>query len=81
MDGSRRADPGLWILLSFVFYIPVAVFAGVMHMLCMLMLPKTVCYLVLVFTFYNAVLKKVFPSVLFTYDEEEVPALLQLSFI
>ena len=35
----------------------VEVFAGVAPMLGMLMLPKTVCCLVLVFTFYNAVVK------------------------
>ena len=43
----------LWILLSFAFYIPVAVFAGVWPMLGMLMLPKTICYLVMIFTFYK----------------------------
>ena len=35
----------LYILLSFLFYIPVAVFAGLVPMLGMLMLPKTVCYI------------------------------------
>ncbi len=43
----------LWILLSFAFYIPVAVFAGVRPVLGMLMLPKTICYLVMIFTFYK----------------------------
>lgn len=47
----------LWVLLSFAFYIPVAVFAGVVPMLGMLMLPKTICYMILIFTFYNAVTK------------------------
>ena len=47
----------LWILLSFAFYIPVAVFASLVPMLGMLMLPKTICYLVIIFTFYNAVAK------------------------
>ena len=47
----------LWILLSFVFYIPVAVFAGAVPMLGMLMLPKTICYMILIFTFFNAVTK------------------------
>ena len=47
----------LWILLSFLFYIPVAVFAGVVPMLGMLMLPKTVCYMIIIFTFYGAVTK------------------------
>ena len=44
----------LWILLSFAFYIPVAVLAGVFPMLGMLMLPKTICYLVMIFTFNKA---------------------------
>ena len=35
----------LYILLSFAFYIPVAVGAGAVPMLGMLMLPKTVCYI------------------------------------
>ena len=43
----------LWIILSFAFYIPVAVFAGVRPVLGMLMLPKTICYLVMIFTFYK----------------------------
>ena len=47
----------LWILLSFAFYIPVAVFAGLVPMLGMLMLPKTICYLVIIFIFYAAVVK------------------------
>ena len=41
----------LYILLSFLFYIPVAVCAGLMPMLGMLMLPKTVCYILLIITF------------------------------
>lgn len=45
----------LWILLSFLFYIPVAVFAGVLPILGMLMLPKTICYIIMIFTFYAAV--------------------------
>ncbi len=47
----------LWVLLSFAFYIPVAVGAGILPMLGMLMLPKTVCYLVILFAFYNAAVK------------------------
>ena len=47
----------LWILLSFAFYIPVALAAGVFPILGMLMLPKTVCYLILIFTFLKAVTK------------------------
>ena len=45
----------LYVLLSFAFYIPVAVFAGALPMLGMLMLPKTICYLFIIFTFYKAV--------------------------
>ncbi|MBQ7247550.1 MAG: hypothetical protein IJS22_05625 [Lachnospiraceae bacterium] len=45
----------LYVTLSFLFYIPVAVFAGALPILGMLMLPKTVCYVLLLFTFYGAV--------------------------
>ena len=41
----------LYILLSFLFYIPVAVGAGVVPILGMLMLPKTVCYILLILAF------------------------------
>ena len=45
----------LYVLLSFAFYLPVAVFAGVKPILGMLMLPKTVCYMLIVYTFYRFV--------------------------
>ncbi len=45
----------LYILLSFLFYIPVAVGAGSVPMLGMLMLPKTVCYVLLIISFLRAV--------------------------
>ena len=45
----------LYILLSFLFYLPVAVGAGAVPMLGMLMLPKTLCYLLLIITFLRAV--------------------------
>ena len=48
----------LYILLSFLFYIPVAVAAGVAPMLGMLMLPKTVCYILMLCAFLRAVHKK-----------------------
>ena len=53
---DRKADKDfslLWvyILLSFVFYIPVAVGAGIVPMLGMLMLPKTVCYILMIAAF------------------------------
>jgi hypothetical protein len=47
----------LWSSLSFAFYIPVAVFAGIVPILGMLMLPKTICYIIIVFTFLLSVLK------------------------
>lgn len=48
----------LYILLSFLFYIPVAVAAGVVPILGMLMLPKTVCYILMIAAFLRTVLKK-----------------------
>lgn len=47
----------LWVLLSFAFYLPVAVFASLLPLLGMLMLPKTVCYLAICAVFYAAVVK------------------------
>ena len=41
----------LYVTLSFLFYIPVAVAASLVPMLGMLMLPKTVCYILLFFAF------------------------------
>ena len=41
----------LYILLSFLFYIPVAVAAGLLPILGMLMLPKTVCYILMIVSF------------------------------
>ena len=55
---SRRFCPvWVYILLSFLFYLPVAVGAGLLPILGMLMLPKTVCYILLILTFLQAVLK------------------------
>ena len=48
----------LLILLSFAFYIPVAVGAGLVPMLGMLMLPKTVCYILLIVSFLRFVVKE-----------------------
>lgn len=48
----------LYILLSFLFYIPVAVGAGLMPMLGMLMLPKTVCYILLLVCFLRETAKE-----------------------
>ena len=45
----------LYILLSFLFYIPVAVAAGIVPILGMLMLPKTICYMLLICAFLKAV--------------------------
>ncbi len=44
----------LYILLSFAFYIPVAVGAGIVPMLGMLMLPKTICYILMIVAFLKA---------------------------
>lgn len=57
-NDSRRFRP-VWIciLLSFLFYIPVTVGAGAVPLLGMLMLPKTVCYILLILTFLLAVVK------------------------
>lgn len=45
----------LYILLSFLFYIPVAIGAGILPILGMLMLPKTVCYILLIISFLRVV--------------------------
>ncbi len=57
---SRKDDRSfrfvwLYILLSFVFYLPVAVGAGLVPMLGMLMLPKTICYILLIVAFLRSV--------------------------
>lgn len=41
----------LYTLLSFLFYMPVAVGAGIVPMLGMLMIPKTICYVLMIFAF------------------------------
>ncbi|MBR6407892.1 MAG: hypothetical protein IKS19_04865 [Clostridia bacterium] len=48
----------LYVALSFIFYIPVAVAAGLLPILGMLMLPKTVCYILIILTFYNHVVRE-----------------------
>jgi len=55
--GERRGFRWMWlyILLSFAFYIPVAVGAGAVPMLGMLMLPKTICYIFMLATFLREV--------------------------
>ena len=58
---NRRVDRifrffWIYILLSFLFYIPVAVGAGLVPMLGMLMLPKTVCYILMIAAFLRSVL-------------------------
>ncbi len=56
--GAKREFRFVWlyILLSFLFYIPVAVCAGIVPMLGMLMLPKTVCYVLTIIAFLRAAL-------------------------
>ena len=41
----------LYTTLSFLFYIPVAIFASLLPILGMLMLPKTVCYILMLVSF------------------------------
>ena len=50
-----RRYRSLWLLitLSFLFYIPVAVAAGIVPMLGMLMLPKTICYMIMIWLFWK----------------------------
>ena len=48
----------LYVLLSFLFYIPVAVAASLVPMLGMLMLPKTVCYILMIVCFLRSVAKE-----------------------
>lgn len=55
---KRRQLPvfrSVWLLitLSYVFYMPVAVGASLVPMLGMLMLPKTVCYMILMVVFWR----------------------------
>ncbi|MBQ7565738.1 MAG: hypothetical protein IJT18_01340 [Oscillospiraceae bacterium] len=54
--GELRCFRSVWLLiaLSFLFYIPVAVAAGLVPQLGMLMLPKTVCYMLLIWAFWRA---------------------------
>ena len=59
----RKADKilgllWLYILLSFAFYIPVAVAAGLVPILGMLMLPKTICYILMIAAFLRCISKK-----------------------
>ena len=51
-DGRLRF---IWLLvtLSFLFYIPVAVAAGIVPILGMLMLPKTICYMIMIWIFWK----------------------------
>ena len=45
----------LYIMLSFLFYLPVAVGAGLFPVLGMLMLPKTICYILMIVVFLRSV--------------------------
>lgn len=56
-ERARFRPVWIYILFSFLFYIPVAVGAGVVPMLGMLMLPKTVCYILLILTFLLSTLR------------------------
>ena len=48
----------LYILLSFLFYIPVVIGTGAVPMLGMLMLPKTICYILMIAAFLRSVSKE-----------------------
>lgn len=48
----------LYITLSFVFYLPVAVGAGFLPVMGMLMLPKTVCYIMIIISFLRFTFRK-----------------------
>ncbi len=54
--GKDKVFSPLWlyILFSFAFYIPVAVAAGLVPMLGMMMLPKTICYILMIVAFLRA---------------------------
>ena len=58
---SKKGDSlrFVWLLvtLSFLFYIPVALFAGFLPVLGALMLPKTICYIIIIFIFTNTIRK------------------------
>ena len=54
-QAKRFSRVWLYVTLSFLFYIPGAVAAGVVPILGMLMLPKTVCYILLIAVFWKAV--------------------------
>ena len=61
--GVRREHRGfrllwLYMTLSFLFYLPVAVGAGKLPILGMLMLPKTVCYILILIAFDREVFRK-----------------------
>ena len=48
----------LYTLLSFVSYMPVAVGAGIVPILGMLMIPKTICYILMIFAFVRYAVKR-----------------------
>ena len=50
-DNKELSRLWIYITFSFLFYIPVAVGAGVVPLLGMLMLPKTVCYVLMIISF------------------------------
>ena len=56
-ESRRLKAMWIYILFSFLFYLPVAVGAGVVPILGMFMLPKTVCYILMLTAFLKAVLK------------------------
>lgn len=43
----------IYVLLSFIFYIPVVLGASIIPIIGMFMLPKTICYILIIFSFKN----------------------------
>lgn len=48
----------IYTTLSFLFYIPVALFASLLPILGMLMLPKTICYILMLISFLRKTIEK-----------------------
>ena len=50
---SSFKDVWLYVLLSFIFYLIVVLFASSIPILGMFMLPKTICYILIIISFYK----------------------------
>ena len=49
----------IYVLFSFIFYVPVAFFSSIYPILGILMIPKTICYILIVYTFYRLISKNI----------------------